>query len=467
MLDPCVPVVLLRLDPNPYHHGTLGAARSLGRRGVEVHLVADAGGGPVARSRYVTRLHAPPPPGAPDPDVLAALRRTAAQLDRPAVLIPMDDAGAVAVSRLRAPLSERYLLPRQPEHVAEQVADKSALPDLCRRTGIAHPATVLPADEREAYAGSARLGSPGVPVVAKWSRPWRLPQGSGLRSTSLLASPDEARELFLRGHGCGAGLLLQKYLAAGPGHDWFVHGYVDRHGVLRGGGVGGKRLAWPRGAGLTAVGRWTPVPELEAMAGRLVAALGYRGIFDLDFRVDAGTGRSCLLDFNPRPGAQFRLFADGTDGRGGRSGRGARSGGGLDVVRAQYADLTGQPVPDGRPLPGRTFVVENYAPLSALRLAPRSFAAREFAWWAPDDPAPARALAAEWPGHAARRLLRRAPDALDTPATPGIPAAPADPTDPTEPTNPADPADPADPTEPAAAAAGATGTAAADRKASC
>lgn len=39
-LDNRVPAVLLRLDRNPFHHGTLGAVRSLGRADVEVHLVA-------------------------------------------------------------------------------------------------------------------------------------------------------------------------------------------------------------------------------------------------------------------------------------------------------------------------------------------------------------------------------------------------------------------------------------------
>jgi len=44
------------------------------------------------------------------------------------------------------------------------------------------------------------------------------------------------------------------------------------------------------------------------------------------------TGAYHLLDFNPRPGAQFRLFTDRA---------------GTDVVRAQHLDLTGRAVPAG------------------------------------------------------------------------------------------------------------------------
>ncbi|NEC83750.1 ATP-grasp domain-containing protein, partial [Streptomyces sp. SID7958] len=64
LLDVRVPAVLLRIDRNPFHHGTLGAVRSLGRAGVEVHVVADCGRSPVRASRFVTALHTPPPPGA-------------------------------------------------------------------------------------------------------------------------------------------------------------------------------------------------------------------------------------------------------------------------------------------------------------------------------------------------------------------------------------------------------------------
>ncbi|MFE6890111.1 ATP-grasp domain-containing protein [Streptomyces sp. NPDC057694] len=415
MLEPCVPVVLLRIDPNPFHHGTLGAVRSLGRCGVEVHVAAESDRSPVARSRFVSQMHPPPPPGAPLSEIAASLRRTAARIGRPAVLIPMDDAGAIAVSRLREELSGTFLLPEQPGDLAEHVADKARLPELCRGVGIAHPATVLPRDEQEA---AAAIGELGPPVVAKWSRPWLLPPDAGLRSTCLISTPQEARSLYRRGLGTGSTLLLQKHLAAGGG-DWFFHGYVDRLGRLHGGGAGSKHQAWPRGAGLTAVGRWAPVPELRAVVERLVGELRYRGIFDIDFRVDPESGRYCLLDFNPRPGAQFRLFADGN---------------GLDVVRAQYLDLTEQPLPAGHALPGRTFVVENYAPLTALKAlltaalpSRRRSPLREFAWHAQDDPAPARNMAAEWSRHAARRLLRRpaptpVPVPLDHRTEPAVPA---------------------------------------------
>ncbi|MGV9989886.1 carboxylate--amine ligase [Streptomyces sp. NPDC003374] len=402
LLDTRVPAVVVRTDRNPFHHGTLGAVRTLGRAGVEVHLVADCAGSPVRRSRYVRRMHPPPPPGASPDDILLALRRVAERIGRPAVLVPMDDACAIAAARGREALAPSYLLPRLPGTLAERVADKAELAAVCASAGVAHPVTLVPDSPSEAADATRRLG---LPVVAKWSRPWLLPAGGDLRSTVLVRSERQARELYLRTGEAGSRLLLQAFLPPGPDRDWFFHGYADRSGAVRAGGPGRKHLAWPRGAGLTAVGRWTPNPEVRAQAERLVAELGYRGVLDLDFRRCGSTGRYHLLDFNPRPGAQFRLFEDGA---------------GLDVVRALHLDLTGRPLPQGAPAAGRTFVVENYAPLAALRAGPGG---RELAWYARDDRAPGREMWALWSRHASRRLRDRLRPAPAAPARDLIPGA--------------------------------------------
>ncbi|GAA2568162.1 MULTISPECIES: carboxylate--amine ligase [Streptomyces] len=387
LLDTRVPAVLLRIDRNPFHHGTLGAVRSLGRAGVDVHVVADCERSPVRASRYLSRLHTPPPPGASPAEIAAVLRQVAARLARPAVLIPMDDACAIAVGRARAELAPAFLLPDQPGALAERVADKAELAAVCASLDVPHPETLVPEGAAEAARAAWRLG---LPVVAKWSRPWLVPPGSGLRSTAVVRSAREAGELYRRAEEAGSRLLLQAFLPPGPDRDWFFHGYADRSGVIRAGGPGRKTRARPRGAGSTAVGRWTPNPRVRALAERVTAELGYRGVFDLDFRRCGATGRYHLLDFNPRPGAQFRLFTDSA---------------GLDVVRALHLDLTHRPLPEGVPRPGRAFVVENHAPLSALRPAREG---RELAWHARDDRAPGRALWALWGRHVGARLRERA-----------------------------------------------------------
>ncbi|MFI6415037.1 ATP-grasp domain-containing protein [Streptomyces sp. NPDC050585] len=418
LFDTRVAAVLLRLDRNPFHHGTLGAARSLGRAGVPVHVVAGDPAEPVARSRYVRRCHA-----RPAGEGLAAVREALAGVagalgGDPAVLLPLDDATAVALDELRrepgGPV-RRFLLPDQPPGLVALVADKAALAATCRRLGVPHPRTLVPADADEAASMAADLG---LPVVVKWSRPWLLPPGTGLRSTVLARSVRQVRDLYARVAQAGSPLLLQRYLPASRDGDWFFHAYCDSAGACGVAATGRKVRSWPDGAGLTAVGAWAPNPDVERPARDLVAALGYRGIADLDFRRDPETGTYHLLDFNPRPGAQFRLFADPW---------------GLDVVRALHLDLTGRAVPDLVRSYGRRFAVENYAALSLLT-SPRPRSRRhgasgvlETAWYAADDPAPAFAMARAWAGHLARRAWtapQRAWRSQEGARTP-IPAQPA------------------------------------------
>lgn len=380
-----VPVLVLRLDRNPFHHGTLGAVRSLGRAGAEVHAVVESADSPVARSRYLHRAHVRPPGEMRSEGFVDLLLEVSERIGRRAVLIPMDDLGAVGVAAHAPRLASRFLFPEQPAGTTERLADKAELMRLCAEAGIDHPETVVPADAAEAVAAARSLG---LPLVAKWSRPWLLTPDTGLRSTSLVTSADAVRRLFERTAQAGSRLLLQRRLPDGRHPDWFFHGYFSRDSVCLLGGTGRKELAWPPRAGLTAKGRWHPNAQVEAAALRLVARSGYRGILDLDFRHDPAGGAYRLLDVNPRPGAQFRLFTDE---------------GGLDVVRCLYLDLTGRPVPPAAGRPGRVFVAENYALLSAVAGGRTGFAPRragsahrgvETAWFARDDVLPFLSMAA-------------------------------------------------------------------------
>ncbi|WP_405424737.1 ATP-grasp domain-containing protein [Streptomyces erythrochromogenes] len=336
----------------------------------------------MGRSRYLRAVH-PGPVGGLDPETPEALTEclngVSEQIGRPAVLIAMDDLSAIAVSRVAPMLRERFRIPHQPDNLPARVADKAELSRLCARWDVPHPETAVPASGAEAAEAARRLG---LPVVAKWSRPWLLPSGAdGLRSTTLVHTTAEARRLYERSAEAGSRLLLQRFLPAGPDTDWFFHGAFTRGGHPLLAGSGRKELSWPVRTGLTAVGRWLPDPAVEEAALRLAERLGYQGILDLDFRRDE-RGVFRLVDFNPRPGAQFRLFTDTA---------------GLDVVQAMYLDLTGQRVPQPSGGAGRVFVAENYALLAAAR--GRSLPRRRPA----ADPAPPKPVPAAERGPAAER----------------------------------------------------------------
>ena len=399
-LDTSTPAVVLKFDPNVMHHGGLGVIRSLGRLGVPVYGVHEGPWAPAANSAYLRgRFFWQPDPQSPE-QVLAGLARLSERIGRPAVLLPTDDAGAIFLAEHGGPLRPRFLFSDPPPGLPRQLAGKYSLYQLCRELGVPCPHVALPgslAQAREFAAGA------GFPLIAKLTTPWS--NGRGLRSTSIVAGPAQLDAIYQECAQAQAGLMLQEFLPGGNGRDWFFHGYCDASSDCRPAFTGVKERSYPAHAGLTCLGRSTPSARLRAEVTGLLRRLGYRGIVDLDLRLDPRDGQFKLLDFNPRLGAQFRLFCDTA---------------GLDVAIAAYLDLTGQPIPAGEQVTGRGFLVENYDPLGALRywrdgeLGLSSWLASlrtvdEMAWFARDDLRPFGLMCARMGWRMATRPLQRGP----------------------------------------------------------
>jgi D-aspartate ligase len=375
-IDASTPAVILKFDPNVMHHGGLGVIRSLGRMGVPVYGVHEGPWAPAARSRYLAgRFFWWPSPADVD-RVLAGLQRLAQRIGQPSVLFTTDDAGAIFLAEHGCDLRRWFLFPDPPAELPRRLAGKDSLHEVCRDLGIASPRTIAPSSLRAAreFASDA-----GYPLIAKLTAPWA--KGSGLRSTSVVASHKELDHAYETCAQSGDGLMLQEYIPGGPGHDWFFHGYCDVNSICRPAFTGVKERSYPAAAGLTCLGRSAVNEDLRDEVTTLLAKLGYRGVLDLDIRLDKRTGDYHLLDFNPRLGAQFRVFRDTA---------------GTDVALAAYLDLTNQPIPPGEQVNGRRFLVENYDPISALAhfrtgdLTPRDWLASvravdETAWFARDD----------------------------------------------------------------------------------
>jgi D-aspartate ligase len=369
------PAVVLKFDPNVMHHGGLGVIRSLGRLGLPVYGVHEGPWAPAANSRYLRGRFF----WQPNPDeverVQAELVRLADRIGQPAVLIPTDDAGSIFLAEHGDGLREHFLFPAPPRDLPRRVAGKYSLHQLLQEAGMPSVRAAMPEtlDEARAFAADA-----GFPLIAKLADPWT---GHGrVRSTSILASAAELDDIYQTCAEAGVGLMLQEFIPDGPGQDWFFHGYCDASSTCRPAFTGVKERSYPAHAGLTCLGRSEPNDELRGQITGLLQRIGYQGILDLDIRFDPRDGQYKLLDFNPRIGAQFRLFRDAA---------------GTDVATACYLDLTGQAIPESEQA-SRRFVVENYDPIAAFRywrggeLDLRSWLASvravdEAAWFARDD----------------------------------------------------------------------------------
>jgi D-aspartate ligase len=399
LADVSTPAVVLKFDPNVMHHGGLGVIRSLGRMGVPVYAVQESAWAPAGHSRYLRGKVLWRPADLPADRIQAGLLRLAELIGRPSVLIPTDDAGAIFLAEHGECLRSKFLFAKLPASLPRQLAGKHSLHQLCAALDFPSPRSSLPASRAQAARAAADYG---YPVVGKLARPWQ--SRSRQRSTQIIRDQAELDAAWRASQDSQAGLMLQEFIPAAAGHDWFFHGYAGAAGICRPACTGVKDRSYPAHAGLTSFGRCVPNGVLRDSVTGLLSRLGYRGIADLDLRLDDRDGQYKLLDFNPRLGAQFRLFT---------------GPGGLDVVRAAYLDLTGQPVTGAEPVTGRSFMVDSYDPLSALsywrngEIGLRSWLAAirtvdETAWFARDDLRPFELMCLRMSWRALTRPLRGA-----------------------------------------------------------
>ena len=259
------------------------------------------------------------------------------------MLVCTDDEAAVLVAEGADALAGRAILPAVPPDLPRQLASKRGLYEICRRFGVPTPAAwwAKTADDLE-----EALANIALPVIVKQADPWNRLTRPAIKNSTVVRSAKDVESLMTAFERWpdGAAMVVQQYLPDEHSEDWFAHGYCSASSQVSRIFTGHKLWSWPARAGATAYARTERNEEIERAVRELCRSIGYRGIFDTDWRYDRRTGTYFLLDFNPRVGAQFRMFEDD---------------GGMDVVRAMHLDLSGRTVSPGRQVEGERFLVEN------------------------------------------------------------------------------------------------------------
>jgi D-aspartate ligase len=397
-VDQEVPALIVKIGHYPLHHGGVGAIRTLGRLGVPVYAITEDSLTPAALSQYCQKAFVWPTTGGEDPEELAdGLLAIGAQIGRPTVAVPTDEEAAVLLAEHAGRLSRRFLLPQVPPELPSRLASKQGLYELCREHGVPAPRSAFPATAAE-LARFARQAS--FPLVAKNLEAWVRRTAPVVPGTTVFGTEQELLATA-RDWGCQPSVILQEYIPREHAQDWIVHLYCDADSNCLVEFTGIKLRSWPPHAGMTACAKTTPNPALAAAAARFCKEIGFRGIGDLDWRLDLRDGQYKLLDFNPRTGAQFRLFETEL---------------GVDVVRAMHLDLTGRQVPPSPQVNGRKMIVENIDLLARLAyrrspaLAPQPSVPctrrAELGWLAADDLLPFLAMTVRLAGPALGYLAR-------------------------------------------------------------
>jgi D-aspartate ligase len=373
---PPFPVLVLKTGYYVLHHGGLGIIRSLGMLDVPVFTTVEDRFAPAGLSKYLTGTFVWNNRDLPRSLLLEGLQIIGRQLKSPTVLIPTDDVGAILIAEEALTLQQWFLFPKLRSDIPRSLADKSRLHTLCKQLGVPCPQTISPGTISEVYEF---IETAAFPVVVKPSRQWL---NSKLKP-SIVSSPRELLDLYRRSEAqVASNLLIQEYIR--DGEDWLFNGYCNATSTCLVGFTGRKLRTFPPQLGCATLSRSVANPVLLRQNEALIEAIPYAGIMDIDYRFDKRDGQYKLLDFNPRIGAQFRLFENSER---------------IDVVRALYNDLTGVSLQKSPQVEGRVFVNEPYDCVVSMRYVSRrelsvkdwwrSFkGAKECAWFRWDDPVP-------------------------------------------------------------------------------
>jgi D-aspartate ligase len=376
-LDAEYPALILKMSRTPIHHGALAVARTLGRLGVPVYGVVEDAYTPLAMSRYLTKAFVWDSCPTDPESFVKAMSLIAEVIARPTIIIPMDDLSAVSVAENAASLARWFISPPVPPKLPRRLANKASFHALCAEIGIPLARSVVPHsfDDVRAFTEST-----GFPVVVKAAEQW-LPLKDTF-VTKVIQTPEQLRSLCENCNYEGIQrLVIQEHI---PGDDWICHGYYNAEKNLSLTFTGRKLRGYPPDAGSTSLGLSIVNDALRCVSEKLLKAVAYSGIIDMDWRKDERDGQYKILDCNPRVGQNFRMFENSA---------------GIDVVRAQHLDLSGRRIDNAAMIEGRLFSVESFYALALLRRLPRGASkqdigkylppkSRELAWWSSDDPLP-------------------------------------------------------------------------------
>jgi predicted ATP-grasp superfamily ATP-dependent carboligase len=268
----------------------LAAVRGLGRAGYDVTVTAATRPAAAQWSRACARrLYAP---SARDGGgALVQAIRQELQRDRYVAVVPGSDAALRAFSRYRDQLEPLTQLGLPSEASTERAVNKLLLLREAERHGLAGPASAICASSSELAACGREVGYPLMLKPASSVRTdgaWRQQQSVIVRSPEELA-PASAT--------LAAPWTLQRFHEGAPVVS--VAGVID-DGELLGTAVARYERTWPPKAGSASASITIVPPDgLVERSRNLLGALGWRGIFELEF-LELAPDRHATIDLNPR-----------------------------------------------------------------------------------------------------------------------------------------------------------------------
>jgi D-aspartate ligase len=273
----------------------LGVVRSLGRRGIPVWVIKQGGHLVAATSRYASRRV--PWPDGNDRGKIEFLLDLSDRYGLDGwMLIPTDDYTVGLASVHYEELASKYRLTVPRWEALSWACDKRRLHKIADNLGIHQPWTVCPLNREHLAAMDCPFPVILKPAVRLQPSNLGIPKAwLAENRDSVLARYDQAGALLPR-----EDLIVQE-IVPGGGEAQFSYAALCKDGRSLASVVARRTRQYPKDFGqLSTYVETVEVPEVIEPAERLLAAIRFTGLAEVEFKRDPRDGRFKVLDINPR-----------------------------------------------------------------------------------------------------------------------------------------------------------------------
>ena len=281
------------------HVQALGIARSLGRKKIPVYLVNDKSLCISKFSKYVKKFFLSP--SIKDEPALFKFLLDLAQKEKNInkwILIPTNDAAVYALSKNKKTLEEYYTIPTPDWEITKYAYDKKLTYELAKEKNIPMPETFYPRDLEDLKASASKIK---FPVIIKPSVMYRF-----YEKTKMKAIKAENIEELINAYESAvkvidpSEIMIQDIIPGRPGDLYSYCSFYKNKKVVA--GMVGKRIRqrpMDFGKGTTFAAS-VDVPEIAEYGERLLNAMDYYGLSEVEFKKDPRDSVYKLLEINSR-----------------------------------------------------------------------------------------------------------------------------------------------------------------------
>ncbi len=288
----------------------LGFARSLGKKGVPVTVMASSISQPGMRSKWGTPLVVPDAVRHPE-ECYDQLIKWGRSKTEKSVLIPTLEEYVKILSDRRQDLEEFFLFRIPPAPLVESLLDKKTQYQMMKSYGLDVPLTVY-SDENNFFAEVS--GRIGFPCLFKPCRSYIWRQVPGRFKARVVHSSGELQGLWREYSSLGLTFLVQEII---PGGNEFLHSYLacySSEGRAIAESTAQKIRQHPDAYGTGSLIISTNNSEISSMSKEILEQIGYVGHVDMEYKLDSRDQSWKLIEVNIRCTSFVQLaIASGID----------------------------------------------------------------------------------------------------------------------------------------------------------